>query len=102
MIKTGKSYCVGGEDVRFTDLANLQGETIKGVFRKDSKIYIILESGHAFWFHASGPFGIDHCGEKVAAHLAEQKERLKVLYRELAMVLQAAGEKVPPVEALFT
>lgn len=82
-----KSYCAN----RFDELVNLKGEVIKGVFRHDGRVYVVLASGFALWFN--GAFGIAY-PDDVSQLLGAQKDRLSALRRELELVLAMAGEDV--------
>jgi hypothetical protein len=84
-----KSYCSNS----FEELANLKGETIKGVFHDTSshKTYIIFQSDHSFWFNYSGAYGIA-MPDETKAIIEDLEIKLKQAEIALEELLKLAGE----------
>ncbi len=93
MLEVGTSYCSN----KFSELVNLRGEKIKGVFQDHchggSQIYLLFESGFALWFSPSnGSYSIES-PKTVSTTINRVRDEAEQAYGKLEEILELAGEK---------
>ena len=89
MLNEKLSYCSN----KLEELEYLENEIIKGILQYDKKIYILFESGYAFWFNSNGAFAVKNPNE-VQTILNKQKGKLIATKKAIERVLKMAGEEI--------